>query len=224
MQRRFLFSALLIFVQYFSYSQLKWQNVDSLYQPLPSSVHVYFTNDQIDTGVFRAYYLIANLKDKHLDFTTDTTYKRRFTPSQFYQKNNSPLVVVNTVFFSFDKNKCLNLVIKDGKLIAYNSASLKNTGIDSSVVKIPFRSALGISKNRNADIAWTYTDSSLKYARASETVIKPRDIPIVCCELSQSQIIKINAKEKKWYLYTFKKWKMNTAVGGGPYFYRTEKS
>ena len=31
-------------------AQLKWTNVDSLYQPLPSSVHVYFTNEPIDTG------------------------------------------------------------------------------------------------------------------------------------------------------------------------------
>jgi hypothetical protein len=51
----------------FIFCQLKWQNVDSLYQPLPSSVHVYFTDSQMDTGLFRAYYLIADLKDKHLD-------------------------------------------------------------------------------------------------------------------------------------------------------------
>ena len=48
---------------------------------------------------FRAYYLIADLKDKALDFTTDTTYKRRFTPAQFYEKNRLPLVVVNGTFF-----------------------------------------------------------------------------------------------------------------------------
>ncbi len=216
MQFRKLFSILLIFFTQFSYSQLKWQNVDSAYQPLPSSVHVYFTTEQIDTGAFRAFYLIADIKDKHLNFTTDTTYKRRITPAQFYQKNDHPLVVVNSSFFSFDKNKSLNLVIKDGKLISYNSASLKNTGIDSSITKIPFRSALGITKNRNADIAWTYTDSSLRYARASETVIKPRDAHTICCELSQFTLKKSNAEERKWYLKTFKKWKMNTAVGGGP--------
>jgi hypothetical protein len=47
-------------------AQLKWTNVDSLYQPLPSSVHVYFTNEPIDTAPFRAYYLIADLKDKKI--------------------------------------------------------------------------------------------------------------------------------------------------------------
>jgi len=45
-------------------AQLKWTNVDSLYQPLPSSVHVYFTNEPIDTAPFRAYYLVADQKTR----------------------------------------------------------------------------------------------------------------------------------------------------------------
>lgn len=213
---KIILSIFILFINTFSYAQLKWKNVDSLYQPLPSTIHVYCTNEKIDTATFRAYYVIADIKDKHLNFTADTSYKRRLTPLQFYKKNDNPVVVVNCAFFSFDKNRNLSLVIKDGKLIAYNLASLKNSGKDSAVPKIPFRSAIGITKNRHADIAWTYTDSSLQYARASETVVKPRDAPIVCCDLPQAQIDKKNAEEKKWHLNTFKKWKINTAVGGGP--------
>src|SRR5438046_10474943 len=102
------------------FAQLKWQNVDSLYQPLPKSVHVYFTNNKIDSGAFRAYYVVADIKDKNLNFTADTSSNRRLTPAQFYLKENKALIVVNSSFFSFDKNKSLSLVIKDGKLIAYN--------------------------------------------------------------------------------------------------------
>lgn len=202
--RRILFSFIFLFIYHFSYSQLIWQNVDSLYQPLPKGAHVYFTNDKIDTGTFKAYYFIADIKDKHLNFTTDTSYKRRLTPFQFYQKNNYPLAVVNSAFFSFDRNKSLNLVVKDGRLIEYNSYSLKNTGIDSSIKVYPFRSAIGITKHRKADIAWTYTDPSLKYPRASETVVKPIN--------SKDKI----ASDQNWYLRTFKKWKVNTGIGGGP--------
>ncbi|HKC34766.1 MAG TPA: hypothetical protein VKB95_01850, partial [Chitinophagaceae bacterium] len=85
----------LLFTLFFSLSvnaQLKWINVDSSYQPLPSSFHVYFTNEPIDTAPFRAYYLIAGLNEKKIDFTVDTTLARRFTPIQFYQKNEQPLV------------------------------------------------------------------------------------------------------------------------------------
>ena len=84
-----------------SNAQVKWVNVDSSYQPLPSSVHIYKTGDSLGGKPNIAYYLIADLKNKHLLFDADTTNKRRLTPSQFYEKNNSPLVVVNCTFFSF---------------------------------------------------------------------------------------------------------------------------
>src|SRR5690349_4571082 len=89
-----------IFFTNFSFSQLQWQNVDSLFQPLPASVHVYKTTSLLDGKPNIAYYLEADLKDKKLDFTVDTTNKRRITPAGFYERNNKPLLVVNTTFFS----------------------------------------------------------------------------------------------------------------------------
>ena len=106
-------------------AQLKWVNVDSLYQPLPSSVHVYFTDSPIDTGAFRAYYLIADLKDKSLEFTVDTTLNRRLTPSKFYEKNDQPIAVMNCSFFSFLTNRNVCIIVKNGKLTDYFSY-LKN--------------------------------------------------------------------------------------------------
>jgi hypothetical protein len=68
------FVFLFVLSSYHSFAQIKWQNVDSLYQPLPKTVHVYFTEDAIDTSKFKAFYLVADLKDKKLDFTTDITF------------------------------------------------------------------------------------------------------------------------------------------------------
>src|ERR671926_136099 len=98
--KRILLALFLLFSIFFSRSQLKWINVDSLYQPLPSSVHVYFTDTPMDTGKFRAFYLVADLKDKKLEFTTDTASDRRLTPTKFYERNDKPLAVVNCTFFS----------------------------------------------------------------------------------------------------------------------------
>src|SRR5687767_6673767 len=109
-------------------AQLRWLNVDSLYQPLPSSVHLFKTTDSLDGKPNIAYYVIADLKDKKLLFDADTTLNRRFTPSQFYQKNNQPLVVVNTTFFSFQTNQNLNVVIKDGRLVGYNIHTIPGRG------------------------------------------------------------------------------------------------
>ncbi len=64
--------------------------MDSLFGPLPASVHVYRTTSLIDGKPNIAYYLEADLKDKKLDFTVDTTYRRRLTPAGFFEKNKQP--------------------------------------------------------------------------------------------------------------------------------------
>jgi exopolysaccharide biosynthesis protein len=195
-------------------AQLKWTNIDSLYQPLPSSVHVYFTNEPIDTAPFSAYYLIADLKDKKVNFTTDTTLGRRFTPTQFYQKNDQPLVVVNCTFFSFATNQNLNVVIKDRKLVCYNIHSIPGRGKDTLTYRHPFGSAFGISSKRIADIAWVYTDSLRKFPYASQWELT---------SLKDSS----RSHNLDYYLYStsigthamkpsLKKWKMQQAIGGGP--------
>lgn len=205
--KRIINYSLLIFNCICLNAQLKWTNVDSLYQPLPSSVHVYFTKEPIDTAPFRAYYLIADLKDKKLDFTIDTTLGRRFTPTQFYQRDDQPLVVVNGTFFSFATNQNLNVVIKDGKLVGYNIHSIPGRGKDTLTYRHPFGSAIGISKKREADIAWTYTDSTkrLTYSfQQSFPTIKDSSINI---DFNRY----VNHKRSD-----ARKWKMQTAIGGGP--------
>ena len=69
-----------------SMAQLRWTKVDSLFAPLPSSVHVYRTTDSIDGKPNIAYYVEADLKDRNLVFDVDTTLKRRLKPSEFYEK------------------------------------------------------------------------------------------------------------------------------------------
>ena len=151
-----------------SIAQVKWINVDSIYAPLPSTVQVFKTTDSLDGKPFIAFYVKAKLKDKKLDFTTDTTLGRRLTPLQFYEKNNQPLVVVNCTFFNFDKNQNLNVVIKDGKLVGYNIHTIPMRGKDTFQYRHPLGSALGIDKKRNADVAWALTDSSKKFAYVSQ--------------------------------------------------------
>src|SRR5688572_9937234 len=97
-------------------AQVSWRNADADFGPLPAGFHVFVSTDSLDGKPFRALYAIANLDNKALNFTPDTTYKRRLTPSKFYEKNGNPLLVVNTTFFSFATNQNNNLVIKDGKV------------------------------------------------------------------------------------------------------------
>ncbi len=199
-----------IFFSNHSYSQTKWKNVDSLFQPLPSSVHIFFTNEPMDTSPFRAYYLIADLKDKKLDFTADTSRDRRLTPAQFYERNEKPLLVVNTTFFSYETNRSLNVVIKDKKTVAFNEVKFRKSRADTTL-KIPvYGSAIGINKKNKADVAWVKTDSISNSATAiQESGISKRTARRRRGEGSDETTA---AKQKD----SFKLWKMKTAVGGGP--------
>ena len=49
-----------------SFAQLHWQKADSLFGPLPASLHVFKTNELLNGSPFIAYYVSAKLKDKNL--------------------------------------------------------------------------------------------------------------------------------------------------------------
>lgn len=209
----------LLFIESKAGAQLKWTNVDTLYQPLPPSVHIYRTTDSLDGKPNIAYYAEADLKDRGLDFTVDTTYKRRLTPLKFFEKNDKPLLVVNTTFFSFATNQNLNVVIKEGKLVSYNVHTVNGRGKDTFTYHHPFGSAIGISKNRIADVAWTFSDSSHNYALANQSSLKliTDSSKVVAYDMVKNlkYAKRIHAK-KSDFKRAFFTWKMNTAVGGGP--------
>lgn len=197
--------------------QLNWTNVDSLFQPLSTSVHVYKTTDPLDGKPNIAFYVIADLKDKNLTFDVDTTRNRRLTPSQFYQKNNQPLVVVNTTFFSFQTQQNLNVVIKNGKLVSYNVHTLAGRGKDTLTYRHPYGSAFGISKKRRADVAWLFTDSSKKYAYALPSPSVPaKDSSSVFTLEKVIAATTVSTGHRGRSKNVLQKWKIKTAVGGGP--------
>ena len=185
-------------------AQLHWKKADSLYAPLPASVHVWSCVDTLNGFPFIAYYTSVRLKDKTLQFTAQTGQGNRFTPLQYYQLEQFPLLVVNCSYFSFTSNQNFNVVIRDGKMLSWNVTSLRGTGLDSLLYYYPTRSAIGIDRQRRADVAWLFTDSSRRWPYAFE------DRPVVAKGLdSIPTIYSLNDIEWKW-------WKMRTAVGGGP--------
>ncbi len=187
-------------------AQVKWTNADADYGPLPQGFHVFKTGDSLDGRPFLAYYAIADLKNKRVEFTADTTYKRRLTPAEYYARNGQALLVVNSTFFSFATHQNLNTVIKDGKLVSLNVHSIPMKGKDTFQYRHPFGSAIGITKRRKPDVAWLLTDSSRQFAYASQ-------VPVLAWkDTVQDQRFDLVQSRLK----NLKKWKMQTAVGGGP--------
>ncbi len=202
---KYLLTPLSILLAFSLNAQWNWKNVDSLYQPLPSSVHVYLSNTETEGKPNIAYYVSVELKDKTLDLTSQVGYGKRYTPSQYFEQEGHPLLVMNCTFFEFVHNSNLNVVIKDNKLLSYQVHSNAGKATDTLTYRHSFGSAIGITKNRTADVAWLYTDSSDRYAYASQQVIPS----------FKDSLAKLTRKEMLGH-GNFKKWKVQTAVGGGP--------
>jgi exopolysaccharide biosynthesis protein len=190
-------------------AQVKWKNFDSLYQPLPASMHIYRSTELLDGKPNIMYYAIVDAGDKSLKFTTDTALKRRLTPTRFYQKNNEPVLVVNCSFFSFATNQNLNVVVKNGKILSYNKQTQEGRGKDTLTYLHSFLGALGITKKRKIDIAWTFTDSSKKNIYASQYP----------AHFFKDSVEDINVKyinKRVPQSAKFSRWNVKTAIGGGP--------
>jgi hypothetical protein len=185
--------------------QVSWINVDSVFGPLPKNIHVFFSNDSINGKPNKAFYLIAPLKERSLDFSVAIGNGKRYTPTEYHQQNNAPLLVVNTTFFEFVQNRNLNAVVNNGQLLAYNIHSTALRGKDTFTYRHSFAGAIGISKRRKADIAWLFTDSTAKYPLAAQQAVPHFKDSIAVLTRAQLPAIAI-----------FKKWKMQTAVAGGP--------
>ena len=180
----------------------QWTSVDSAFGPLPPSVHIYRTQDSLEGRPSIAYYVSALLKDKSLLFTTQIGYGQRLTPARYYQQEQNPLLVINTSFFSFKTNGNLNVVVKDGKMVAWNQPSRRMKGL--SLYQYTTRSALGISAKRKVDVAWIFTDSTQPWPYAFE------DAPVIA--QGGDSIPGISALNNSHW----RRWKMQTVVGGGP--------
>ena len=195
-------------------AQISWQRVDSLYKPLPASVHVYRSTSDLEGKPNIAYYVIADLNDKNILFSADTSHQRRLTPTEFYEKNRQPLLVVNTTFFSFETNQNLNTVIRNGKIVSHNKP-VPGRGKDTLLFHHTLNSVLGISRKRKADIAWIFTDSSDKYAFATQSPLKSLKTHSPVSMRNQYSATTSDSSEQAKH-FKFRKWKMHTAVGGGP--------
>ena len=180
----------------------RWQSVDADFGPLPVSVHVYRTADSLDGRPQVAYYVSAPLRDRTLDFTAQVGYGKRYTPAQYYQQEGQPLLVINTSFFSFTTNGNLNLVVREGRMLAWNQPSHK--GKKDSVYHYVTRGALGITAGRQADVAWIFTDTAERLPYAFE------DSPV------QAQGVDSMPTLPALHDPNWRRWKMQTAVGGGP--------
>jgi uncharacterized membrane protein (UPF0136 family) len=193
----------------------QWKEVSSYFNITGNSMHLFEWQGNFHDSAFKAFYITINTKDAAIKINTDTTLFRRLTPKQFYDKLDLPQVVVNASFFEFKNNTNLNVIVKDGKVVAHNIQNFTNKGRDTFTYTHILPSAIGMrlnEKNKPAlDIVYTYTDSLLSNVYYQNTPINPfKD--------SSSRVSLDHPK-----FNNLKKWNVNWAVGGGPVLIRDNK-
>ena len=197
-------------------AQLHWVLDSALQAGLPDGIRVYKNQGSPDGKPFMAWYAQIDFRNMNLEIGADTTLGRRITPQKFYEQLDSPQLVINGTFFSFATQQNLNAVMHRGRLLAYNQHSLRGNRADSLFYFHPFRGAFGMTKDRKPDIAWLFTDSTRRYPYAFQyprTALKNQNPGI--------KIREVEPKINHWFSGNRKKgiqkrWKMQTAIGGGP--------
>lgn len=193
-----------------TYAQLNWKLADSNFGNLPKDFHVFYSNDSLNAKPFIGYYVSIPINHASLKFMVDTTNNRRLTPSQFYEKNSHPLLVVNTTFFSFQTNKNVSPVVMNNKIVAHSNFSTKAKGRDSlSYIHIP-SSVIAFNKSMQPNIGWVITDSNSGNAIFFDKPMEPfQDNETT---LNRKQIRKLKNSDTN----PAQIWNTYMAVGGGP--------
>jgi hypothetical protein len=185
-------------------TQISWKDVSMEYGITKNSFKVYQSVGTLADSAFKAFYVKIEKSDKSLYMDADTTLYRRLTPGQFYEKLDHPLLVVNCSFFEFKNNTNVNMIVKNGKLVAHNIQGLPGKGKDTLTYTHVLNAAIGLTPKSQFEIGYTYTDSSLSKPFIQFTPMNPY----------KDAFGKMNLQDER--LNLLKPWKVNWAVGGGP--------
>jgi exopolysaccharide biosynthesis protein len=150
------------------------------------------------------YIATIKAKDHAKQFFVDTASRRRLTPSQYFNRNEQPLIVVNCSFFEFVQSRNVNLIVQNNKMVGYDTPAVSRKGKDTMTYVHTLGSAFGIFKNGKMDIAFNYNDSGLATPFVMQSVYTPM--------IDSVRRLNINHPS----LSGLKPWKVKHAFGGGP--------
>ena len=195
---------LMIYVNSIS-AQIQWNDVSQDFglSAIPS-IRLFKTDSQLEGAPNIAYYAIIDMKDKKISSFVDTTLRRRLTPSQFDKRNPGAIITMNCSFFEFVQNRNVNLIVQNGKTVAYDTPAVSRKGRDTLTYVHTLGSAFGITRKGKMDIVYNFNDSSLKHPYFSQYVLKP---------LIDS-FPKLSIRDSR--LSSLQPWKIYQAFGGGP--------
>lgn len=202
-----------------AFAQLHWVKAEDIDTHLPYSLTVYLAKDTLNGRPVRACYIEADPDDQRVDYDARVGNGKRYTPDEFYRMESdsglSPYIVVNGAWFSKETNRNLELVIQDGRLLAYNQTAIRAGADSARLYHYVTPSAIGINEARKVDVGWIFTDST-------------RDYPLMMLKgpsnpnrskgrKSNPSILKIHSVNVNAEIGAkCMQWPMQMAIGGGP--------
>jgi exopolysaccharide biosynthesis protein len=200
-----------------AFAQLHWIKAEDINAHLPYSLNVYLAQDTLNGRPVRACYVVADPYDERVDYTAQVGHGKRYTPAEFFRMEGdpAPYIVVNGAWFSRVTNRNLELVIRNGRLVAYNQTAIRAGADSTRLYHYVTPSALGINEARKVDVGWIFTDST-------------RDYPLMMLKgpsnpnrskgrRSNPSILKIHSENVNAEIGAkCMQWPMQMAIGGGP--------
>lgn len=134
------------------------------YATLPDYVKVYTSPDMLEGKAVKAYIVKVDMK-KGAEFDVLGKAEGLQTPTQFYEADEKPAIVMNAGFFTWNatqkKNLSTCIIVRDGKTLCVNSQTVTR----DKKTFYPTRSAFGIDASGSMKIDWIYsTDINTTYA------------------------------------------------------------
>ena len=143
---------------------------------LPAYLSVYKYSKDINGKSVQAYIAVANMNDANARFTILGEAKGYNTPTQFYQNNSQPKVVLNGGYF-WDGSS-LGLIIRNGVTIKNHQPMAYRTVNSVSTVYYPTTGVFGLNADGTFTTNWSYsTDAQTLYTYTSPSPNKTGETP-----------------------------------------------
>ena len=154
---------------------------DETFGTLPAYLSVYKYNKTVDGKAVKAYLAVADMNDPKARFTVLGEYHYDTgssvpTPTQFYENNSKPVVVLNGGYF-WD-GYSLGLIIRNGKTISLSQTMFWRDYNGASTVYYPTVGSFGQNDDGSFSVNWSYhTDANTLYTYTSPSPNKAGEKP-----------------------------------------------
>lgn len=159
----------------FTPSADKWEKKND-YGELPGYISVYKYKQTVAGKNVQAYIAVAEMNNKSVKFKVlgeKTGYK---TPTQFYEENSKPVVVLNGGYFW--SGTSLGLLIRDGNTISHQQPVTNRDYNGAPTPYYPTQGVFGMDNNKVFSAHYAYESQGVLYTYPKPAPNKAGDKPL----------------------------------------------